>query len=222
MDLSPDGESIVTLFSHGRSAGGDFEFDFWTIPVNDGRLTRLTSDGSRKEYPSWSPDGRWVAFVGYGRQEGSEGQAYVAIFIVPAEGGEIRQVSSAADSVGARGISFTPDGKRIAFFSGRSIKTIPVEGGQPELLIAGIAPTSGDSKPAYSPDGSSIAYNAGGKIWVTSLVAGVPQELRTSLPEIATISSFGWSPDGKNIAFVASTGGEPEFFLISGFLPEGR
>jgi Tol biopolymer transport system component len=219
LDVSRDGESIVTLL-YQAGEGDILDYDFWTVPLDGGRPTRLTSDGSRKDLPCWSPDGRWVAFVGYGTLQESEDEIYIAIYVVPAEGGEIRQVTSESDSVGARAISFTPDGERIAFFSGRAIKTIPVEGGQSETLVAGMAPGSGNL--AYSPDGSKIAHNAGGKIWITPLATGVPEEFRTGLPEDARLGEFGWSPDGSKIAFVASVGGEPELFLISDFLPEER
>jgi hypothetical protein len=40
--------------------------------------------------------------------------------------------------------------------------------------------------------------------------------------ETAKLSEFGWSPDGEKIAFMATMGGEAEFWFISEFLPEGR
>jgi Tol biopolymer transport system component len=218
VDLSPDGRTIVMSVSPGDFAEG---FDLWTIPLEDGCPTRVTSDGAPKDYPSWSPDGRWVAYVGYGRQEESEDEDYVAVYVVPAEGGESRQVTARVDGVRARGVAFTPDAERIAFFSGDAIKTIPLEGGESETLAVGIE-SGGDSKLAYSPDGSKIAHNAGGKIWITPLATKVPEELRTRLPEDAGIGSFGWSPDGSKIVFTASMGGEQEFWLISDFLPEER
>lgn len=219
VDLSPDGKTIVMSVSPGNL--GDEGFDLWTIPLEGGRPTRVTNDGSPKDYPSWSPDGRWVAYVSYGRQQESEDEGYVAVYVVPADGGESRQVTARADGVRARGVAFTPDAERIAFFSDGAIKTIPVEGGQSETVVTGIE-SGGGSKLAYSPDGSKIAYNVGGKIWITPLATGVPEELRTRLPDDARLGSFGWSPDGSKIAFMASMGGEPEFFLISDFLPEER
>jgi len=130
-------------------------------------------------------------------------------------------VTSESDRVGGGAIAFAPDGKRIAFFSGGAIKTIPVEGGQSEVLVAEIE-YGRHSNLAYSPDGSKIAHNAGGKIWITPLATGVLEELRTGLPEDARLSEFGWSPDGEKIVFTASTGGEQEFWLIRDFLPEQR
>jgi Tol biopolymer transport system component len=214
-NVSPDGKRIV--ISAGQEPYRSEEgVDIWTIPVDGGRPTRLTNDGSFEGYPCWSPDGRWVAFTDW--HDKSEDEGFRAIYLVPSEGGDLRRITSEADSVGGGAIAFSPDGERIAFFSGGAIKTMPVEGGQPEVLVAEVR-SGRHSQLAYSPDGSKIAHNAEGKIWITPLAEGVPEELRTGLPQDARLSEFGWSPDGEKIAFMASIGGEAEFWLISGFLP---
>jgi len=211
LNVSPDGEMIV-VSAYQEPYDPKEGCDVWTIPVNGGRPTRLTSDGSFEGYPCWSPDGRWVAFTDWHAK--SEDEGFNAIYIVPAEGGEIRQVTSEEDSVGGGAIAFSPDGKRIAFFSGGAIKMIPVQGGQPEVLVAEVK-SGRHSQLAYSPDGSKIAHNAQGKIWITPLNRGVPEELSTGLPKDVRLSEFGWSPDGEKIAFFASIGGED-------FLPQKR
>ncbi len=215
LNVSPDGARIV-VSAYQRPFDPYEGVDVWTIPLDGGLPTRLTNDGSFEGYPCWSPDGRSVAFTDW--HEKSEDEGFVAIYVVPAEGGEIRQISSEADSVGGGAIAFSPDGKRIAFFSGGAIKTISIEGGQPEVLVAEVR-SGRHSQLAYSPDGSKIAHNAAGKIWITPLDGGVPGELRTGLQEDARLSEFGWSPDGEKIAFMASIGGEAELWLISDFLP---
>lgn len=217
LNVSPDGEKIV-VSAYQEPYDSKEGVDVWTLPVDGGRPTRLTSDGSFEGYPCWSPDGRWVAFKDW--HETSEDEGFFAIYLVPAEGGAIRQITSEADSLGGGAIAFSPDGERVAFFAGGAIKTIPIEGGQTGTLVEEIESGS-HSQLAYSPDGSKIAHNSGGKIWITPLATGVPEELRTGLPENARLSEFGWSPDGEKIAFVASIGGEPEFFLVSDFLPTG-
>lgn len=212
-NVSPDGKRIVISALYEPKEGADV----WTIPLDGGLPTQLTNDGSFEGYPCWSPDGEQIAFID--SHPKSDGESFNAIYIVAAEGGEIRQVSSESDNMGDGAIAFSPDGERIAFFSDSAIKTIPVEGGEPEVLVAEVK-SGRHSQLAYSPDGSKIAHNAGGKIWITSLGRGKPEELRTGLPKNAKLSEFGWSPDGEKIAFIASIGGEKEFWLIENFLPK--
>jgi Tol biopolymer transport system component len=214
-NVSPDGKRIVMS---GIQLPRDPQegLDIWTIPLDSGTPTRLTSDRFGAKYPCWSPDGQWVAFTDWHAK--SEDEHFKAISIVPAAGGDVRQITSEAVSVGDGAIAFSPDGERIAFFSGNAIKTIPVEGGQPEVLIGHVR-SGEDSQLAWSPDGSKIAHNAAGKIWITRLDGGTLEELRTGLPRDAELSDVSWSQDGEKIAFVGSIGGDAEFWLISDFLP---
>jgi Tol biopolymer transport system component len=204
-NVSPDGKKIVY-------AGGG---GIWTIPIDGGRSTRLTTQGEfLRWHPCWSPDGEWIAFA-------SEEKGFYTISIIPAKGGEARQITSEADSVEEGGIAVAPDGEHIAFFSGDAIKTIPVEGGQSEVLVSAVrhSATFRYTRLAYSPDGSRIAFNVGGKIWITPLDGDRPEELRTGIADGAELSGFDWSPDGEKIVFLGTVGGYYEFWLISDFLP---
>jgi Tol biopolymer transport system component len=215
LNVSPDGKRIV-ISAAQLPWDPEEGLDIWSIPVDGGPPIRLTSDRSHEGYPCWSPDGGWVAFKDWHAKSDDEG--FDAIYMVPAGGGEIRQITSEADSVGDGAIAFAPGGERIAFFSGGAIKTIPVEGGQPEVLVAEVR-SGRHSQLAWSPDGLKIAHNAEGTIWITPLDGGAPEELRTGLPEDAELSDFSWSPDGERIAFSGRIGGDAEFWLISDFLP---
>ena len=215
-NISPDGKKMV-ISAYQEPYNPDEGGDLWVIPLEGGVPTRLTNDKSYERYPCWSPDGKWIAFGA----ENSENDDAPAIYIMNDEGDEIRQITSEADSLERGAITFSRDGKCIAFFSAEGIKTITVEGGQTEVLVAnpGYRKFKGHSQLAYSPDGSKIAYNARGKIWITALDGGAPQELLTGLPQGAILSEFDWSPDGEKIVFLCKIGGEAEFCLISDFLP---
>jgi Tol biopolymer transport system component len=217
-NISPDGQKLIVSGKEEPYDGGNY-MDLWVIPLDDSPAKRLTFDESHESYACWSPDGRSVAFLDW--HEKPEGGGFGAIYVIPAEGGDPRQVTSEADSGDFGGITFSPEGERIAYFSGGSIMTMPVEGGEPEVLVAEVQ-HGRHSHLAYSPDGSKIAHNAGGKIWITTLATGETTELRTGLPEDFHLSEFGWSPDGEKIVFMMTTGDEPEFWLISDFLPTGE
>jgi Tol biopolymer transport system component len=160
---------------------------------------------------TWSGDGKWIAFTGGGviQEEGREGNQN--IFIVPAEGGEPRQVhenNRHARIVNYR-MSLSPDGKTLAFASldGKKIyiETIPVDGGLPKRLVESEA-----REPAFSPDGEVIAFVenrnlgvGGGGLWTVLANGGTP----TLVAEAKNASSPIWSPDGRMLAFIDSGAG---------------
>jgi tricorn protease len=98
--------------------------------------------------PNLSPDGQSIAFDWNGD-----------IWIVPATGGEARQLTAHA----ARNTQpkFSPDGKSIAFISDRdgspSVYTVPVHGGVPRQLTFH---TAGAALQGWAPDGKSLLIKA--------------------------------------------------------------
>jgi Tol biopolymer transport system component len=103
--FSPDAATLA--FHVGR--------DVHTMPVpggvegsaSGGDLRRLTTDPANGMYPSWSPDGKSIAFMSWrnGKTE---------IFTMRADGTEQKVVVSMAqgDAVDPR---WSPDGRQIAF-----------------------------------------------------------------------------------------------------------
>src|SRR3954463_10827891 len=53
LDLSPDGKTIVF----------DLLGDIYTLPIEGGKASRLTSGQAFDAQPKWSPDGRAIAYV---------------------------------------------------------------------------------------------------------------------------------------------------------------
>lgn len=214
-NISPDGKKIV-ISAYQEPVDPKEGPDIWVINLDGSNPLRLTHDGLVEGYPCWSPDGQWIAFKD--RHAKHEGEGYEAIYIVAATGGEIKQVTAETDIVGNGAIAFSPDGTNITFFSDGKIKNIPLEGGQQKVVVGNVK-FGRHSHMAYSPDGLKIAYNIDGKIWIRKIDDGGTEELETGLSPNVQISEFSWSPNGEKIAFVASSGGELEFYLVENFLP---
>jgi TolB protein len=213
---SPDGKRIV-ISAYQKPWSKEEGVDLWTVALDGGPPTRLTSDPEYESHPCWSPDGEQIAFTRFVGM--SEDRVIFNIYTIPVTGGEPQPVTTDADGVGGGAIAYSPDGTRIAFFSEGAIKTIPVGGGTSSVLV-GAEGADQHSLLAWSPDGGSIAYGTGNKIWVTPVEGDLPERLQTGLPENAMYGGFSWSRDGKRIAFVAAIGGEHEFWLVSDFLEQ--
>ncbi len=143
--VSPDGQRLAL----------DDGSDIWVYEARRDTMTRLTFGGGSNIVPVWSPDGRYIAFVGptgiwFARSDGA-GKPQPLIqgknLLVP--------------------FSFTPDGKRLVYdevnpVTSYDIWTVTIESdgaglraGKPESFLQ----TPADERqPAFSPDGRWLAY----------------------------------------------------------------
>ena len=111
IDLSPDGETLVYSVRNLDLPRGRSNTDLYLLPLADGEPRRITwTEEAHESEPTWSPDGRWIAFVA---RRGEQEQAQ--LWLLPARGGEARAVT--ALSTGVAGPRWSPDGRSVAFRS---------------------------------------------------------------------------------------------------------
>jgi Tol biopolymer transport system component len=94
---APDSERIVFARRDEKAQG-----DIWTLSLKDGTLNKITDDPEVEMNPSWSPDGKTIA---YNRGDSE-------IRAISAEGGKSRKI---ADVKFGRLISWSPDGKWLFY-----------------------------------------------------------------------------------------------------------
>jgi Tol biopolymer transport system component len=182
-------------------------------------LTLLTVEPMSGSFPRWSPDGRWIAFLRFEEELDYDGGN---IQLIPFSGGEIRQLTSNADSVAVATITFSSDGTRVAYYSDNTIKTVPIEGGPSEVLVTADSWFRVSSVLAWSPAGPRIAeLSRTDRIWVDDLSSRQRTALETGLSD-DFVYFLAWSPDGERLAFAAARLSETEFWLVGDFLPEER
>ncbi len=226
LHVSPDGRTIV--FAGQRATAPTETMHIWKVAVEGGKPRQLTDAPapSRDLYPCWSPDGRSIGFVRMSvpKQWTEVGEGN--IYIVSAEGGEPRQITSASDRVFSTGpVMWSPDGRLLAFFSrdagsvDGTLKIIPAEGGQARV-VARVRTVFANKEMAWSPDSRRIAYNhLENKIGIVTLDDGSVVEIEPDLKDVKKIYHLDWSPDGKTLVFGGYAGGGPEIWTIENFLP---
>ncbi len=106
--------------------------------------------------PQYSPDGKWIAFVVTYHNK-VENTTNSNIYLIAANGGDVRQLTSAKRS--NSNPRWSPDGKQIAFVSTRDgqsqIWTISLEGGEAKRVSS---ISTGVSGMQLSPDGKWFAF----------------------------------------------------------------
>jgi dipeptidyl aminopeptidase/acylaminoacyl peptidase len=152
------------------------------------------------------------------------------IFVVPAEGGTARQLTSGEWN--HNGVSWSPDGSEIYFTSHRvddwdrpehlresEIYAIDVAGGYVRALTQRAGPDNG---PVPSPDGSLIAYTAGddhqdtyrnGHIYVMNRDGSGSRMISGEFDRRS--SGLQWAPDGGGLYFTVSRDGYRGLHYVS-------
>lgn len=126
--------------------------DIWIAGRDGSNPRRLTAQRGVKSTPTFSPDGRWIAFSG--NYDGN-----TCVYVVSKEGGSPKRLTYHPGEDWVRG--WTPDGQRVLFASSRDastvryrrLYTVDLAGTFPEPLPMPMA-----ERGAYSPDGRYIAY----------------------------------------------------------------
>ncbi|MGB9071392.1 MAG: S9 family peptidase [Terriglobales bacterium] len=90
-DWSPDGKQFALIAAPGEGDNNWYIAQLYRLPAKGGALVQVYKPPLQIAVPRWSPDGQSVAFIaGLMSDEGSTGGD---IFVVPAAGGEARNVT---------------------------------------------------------------------------------------------------------------------------------
>jgi Tol biopolymer transport system component len=95
---------------------GDCWFDIFTMNPDGTDVVNLTHDSSYDDDPSWSPDGRQIAFASMRDCEAGDTSCGTSIYVMDADGKNVRRLTDPSDTESSDSHpTWSPDGKQIAF-----------------------------------------------------------------------------------------------------------
>lgn len=157
--------------------------------------------------PSWSPDGKKLAYVGYERGRS-------AIFIHTLATGELRKFVSEKGINGAP--AWSPDGNKLvvtlSFETNPDIYLIDIASGERKRLTDHYAI---DTEATFSPDGRTVAFTSdrGGsaQIYLVSVSGGEPKRITFQGKQNLRPR---FSPDGQSLLVVNNEAGRYTIALV--------
>ena len=201
-DLLSDGDQVAFEWDGENSDNPDIYIKM----VGSSEVRRLTSDPAGDGAPSWSPDGRQIAYVR--TDADSQGGR---IHLVSPLGGSDRKLSDVPVSPP---LAWSPDGRYLAaqrVAPPTGLYLIPVDGGEPRPIVTSKPPRS-DRSPAFSPDGRRFAYGScatpmfGCDVYVLDLdraLAPTSSPRRLTRSAVFLLGSLAWTRDGRSVIYFA-------------------
>ncbi len=206
--VSPDGTSVAFVWEQGpqQPAG------IWVQTSGESLPRRVSSPGGQCSSPTWSPDGKSLAYFRFAEDSGH-------VVIVPAGGGEERPVARLFPTrfgLPNRHMDWSPDGKWLVVNDASSeseplgLFLLSIATGEKERLTEPALQYVGDVDPRFSPDGKWIAFTrafnrAWQELFVMPATGGNAKQITADGRQV---TGHDWTRDGQSVVFSSNRDGE--------------
>jgi len=196
--ISPDDKSIVVTVARANMKDDRYDSELVLVNIADGAQRTLTSGRKGASSARWSPSGDRLAFLAIA---GEGKDAAPQIFILPMDGGDAKQITTAPD--GVEQFAWRPDGAMLAYVTPDPADKKAIEAHHDAFEV-------GDT------DYLETAAAMPSHVWLVPADGGAAKRLTSgswSLPIVfppsPPSSPLSWSPDGKSIVITRQETAEP-------------
>ncbi len=229
--VSPDGRHIAFVRREARKADdppGSAYRILHLVDAKGGAVRPFTFAPDSASAPAWSPDGKWLAYIGR-----RHGDAIAQLWRISPLGGNAEKLTTVQTSI--RDFEWSPDGQQLAYITdtppsaeakadrdaGRDWKMGDVEGTPRSLFVLDVR--SGKTttvtpaafhveRARWSPRGDAFALIGGtradvdgtmmyGGVYRVPVGGGTPTKLCEHAGKLGELT---WSPDGSQVAFLGA------------------
>lgn len=215
-DWAPDGSRVVYAVQKSPQGRDAFHADIYECDLKSGRETALVVQPGQDMAPSYSADGRYVAFYSQRGVLSYFGERQVGV--VKSGGGQIRYVTDRMDGDvfgGATKFWWSPDGSKLLFGAGKGTNEYlfsvnPSNNAWERLPMV----LTGGSAFSVSRDGSRIAWvkstvSAPGDVYVWDSASGRENRVSDVNPQVRDYAAV----DAKTVRWRSKDGLEIEGVL---------
>ena len=200
VQISRDGKTAVYAVNNNDQPGRPYS-QVWLLDVASGTSRRLGDDGDTASEATFSPDGKYLAFIGrtpagwglmVANADGSAPQ-----LVAPVEG-----TNHPLPSSGVR-LAWAPDGTRVAFISATPGPEADANG-DPMVI----------TRYLYKPTASEGGTRANDNRRLHIFIADIASRQVTQMTDGNFYEhSIDWSPRGDEILFISNRGADPDRFF---------
>lgn len=195
--VSPDGTRAVYVQKVVDRDADTYRSHLWIIPTAGGPAKQFTAGSHQDSLPRWSPDGRSIAFLSDRDAPPGEGKKPKQIYVIPADGGEARALTSGDHN--PTDLAWSPDGIALVFL-GRPAAPKPTS----DVRII--------TRVRYKFDGEGFWDGRYKHLFLVPADGGPIRQLTTGDFDHADPA---WSPDGRRLAFVSNRTAEADFTNVT-------
>lgn len=158
----------------------------WSDPIRPYNLQNIS------RFFTKSPNGDWLVLVAGGK-----------LYFAKTDGSAINEISGFEN---ISRVTWSPNGKQVAFIQDGNIFTLEVDGGEPHRLTNELDLNDSSTSISYSPDGSKLIFACNSSaidICVISIQENGSLVNLTNNTGMAVYLETQWSPNGDLISFVS-------------------
>ena len=208
--FSPDGKKLAFVRNNIEAGNANI----WTVDLENGKETQITTDSFPHNNPTWSPDGKHIAYQ-------SNRGTYTSIYWRSSDGGPEEMLFRYTPGAGLGLTDFTPDGKYVLFDGGAILMAAPLTGSDP-LARKAVEMSREEYEVGFgrvSPDGRYISYGStesNNRIEIFIRPFDLAKAALIDQGKVqATKDGPGggniWRNDGKEVFYARSEPGSEEF-----------